>query len=113
MSRGDLKVEPSPLLVYTLGQGHSSVVRAALPAGLGRDNVAIVAHDGAYAMRAESLAEAVERDVSAGQRPCAVVATTGIMTSTAIDPAGAVAHVANEHGLWLHVDTAIRWSARR
>jgi aromatic-L-amino-acid decarboxylase len=111
MSRGGLQAEPQPLAVYVSSQAHSSVVKAALLAGFGRENIAIVAHDGAYAMRPESLAEAVERDIAAGKRPCAVVATTGTTTSTAVDPVGAIARVAGDHGLWLHVDSAMAGSA--
>jgi aromatic-L-amino-acid decarboxylase len=111
MSRGGLQAEPQPLVVYTSRQAHSSVAKAALLAGFGRDNVAIVALDAAYAMRPDSLAEAVERDIAAGKRPCAVVATTGTTTSTAIDPVGKIARVAGDHGLWLHVDAAMAGSA--
>jgi aromatic-L-amino-acid decarboxylase len=111
MSRGGLQAEPQPLAVYASGQSHSSVGKAALLAGFGRDNLHIVAHDGAYAMRPESLAEAIGRDLAAGKRPCAVVATTGTTTTTAIDPVGAIADVAAGHGLWLHVDSAMAGSA--
>lgn len=111
MSRGGLQAEPQPLVVYTSGQAHSSVAKAALLAGFGKENVRIVPHDGAYAMRPDSLAEAVGRDIAAGKRPCAVVATTGTTTTTAIDPVGAIARVANDHGLWLHVDAAMAGSA--
>ena len=53
----------------------------------------------------------IERDIAAGKRPCAVVATTGTTTSTALDPVGAIAQIAREHGLWLHVDAAMAGSA--
>src|SRR5262249_28467165 len=110
MGRGGLQAEPQPLVVYTSGQAHSSVAKAALLAGFGRDNVHIVAHDGAYALRPESLAEAVGGAPAAGKRPCAVVGTPGTTTSTAIDPVGAIAPVASDHGLWLHVDAAMAGS---
>src|SRR6516162_10033511 len=111
MSRGGLQAEPQPLAVYTSGQAHSSVAKAALLAGFGKDNLRIVAHDGDYALRPESLAEAVQRDIAAGKRPCAVVATTGTTTTTALDPVGAIAEVARDRGLWLHVDAALAGSA--
>src|SRR5689334_3783037 len=45
MGRGGLQAEPQPLVVYTSSQAHSSVGKAALLAGFGRENVEIVAHD--------------------------------------------------------------------
>jgi aromatic-L-amino-acid/L-tryptophan decarboxylase len=111
LGRGGLQAEERPLVVYTSGQSHSSVAKAALLAGFGRDNVRLVGHDPANAMSPEALAEAIRRDVSAGRKPCAVVATTGTTTSTALDPVAAIAGVARECGLWLHVDAAMAGSA--
>jgi len=106
-----LQGEEHPLVVYASAQAHSSVDKAALLAGFGRDNLRHVATDSAYAMRADALAAAVREDVRQGRRPCAVVATTGTTTSTALDPVGAIGEIAREHGLWLHVDAAMAGSA--
>jgi aromatic-L-amino-acid decarboxylase len=111
LARGGLQAEPRPLVVYASGQSHSSVEKAALLAGFGRDNVRPVAVDGAYALRPEALDESVRRDVAEGRTPCAVVATTGTTGTTAMDPVEDVARVAREHGLWLHVDAAMAGSA--
>ncbi len=85
--------------------------KAALLAGFGRANVRVVATDAAYAMRPDALDEAIRADLAAGRTPCAVVATTGTTTTTALDPIGAIAEVARRHGLWLHVDAALAGSA--
>src|SRR4029079_13074053 len=90
---------------------HSSVDKAALLAGFGRENIRVVAHDARYAMRADALADAIAADVRAGARPCAIVATSGSTASTALDPIGAIASIAAQHGLWLHVDAAMAGSA--
>jgi aromatic-L-amino-acid decarboxylase len=111
LARGGLQAEEGPLVVYVSEQTHSSVEKAALLAGFGRANVRRIAHDTAYALRPEALAEAVRRDEAAGRQPCAVVATTGTTTSTALDPVGTIAAVARAHGLWLHVDAAMAGSA--
>ena len=111
MSRGGLQAEPQPLVVYTSTHAHSSVVKAAPLAGFGRENVRSVAHGAEYAMDAGALSEAIEGDIATGKQPCAIVATTGTTTSTAIDPIGAIAQAAGEHGIWLHVDSAMAGSA--
>ena len=106
-----LQGEERPLVVYASAQAHSSVDKAALLAGFGRDNVRHIATDAAYAMRADALAAAIREDLRRGLRPCAAVATTGTTTSTALDPVGGIAAVTREHGLWLHVDAAMAGSA--
>jgi aromatic-L-amino-acid decarboxylase len=110
LSRGGLQAEAKPLVVYTSAHSHSSVEKAALLAGFGKDNVRSVAHDRAYAMRPEALAAAVADDLGRGHQPCAVVATAGTTTSTAFDPIDAIAQVTRQHGLWLHVDAAMAGS---
>jgi len=111
LAQGGLQAETQPMVVYVSAHSHSSVDKAALLAGFGRANVRTVAHDAAYAMKPEALDEAIRADLAAGRKPCAVVATTGTTTTTALDPLGAIASVANAHGLWLHVDAALAGSA--
>ena len=106
-----LQGEEKPLVVYASAHSHSSVDKAALLAGFGRANVRVVATDAVHAMRADALDEAVRADRAAGRRPCAVVATTGTTTTTALDPLRAIAEVAHGQGLWLHVDAALAGSA--
>ncbi|WP_435010878.1 pyridoxal phosphate-dependent decarboxylase family protein [Tundrisphaera lichenicola] len=110
-ARGGLQSEPAPLVIYASDQAHSSVEKAALLAGFGRENVRSIQTDAAYAMDAHALGEAIRSDRANGRRPCAVVATTGTTASTAIDPLGAIAGLAREQGLWLHVDAAMAGSA--
>jgi len=107
LSRGGLQAETQPLIVYTSAHSHSSVGKAALLAGFGRDNIHVVPHDAACAMRPDALREAIEADLRRGAKPCAIVATVGTTTSTALDPIDAIAGVAEPHGLWLHVDGAM------
>ena len=80
MVRGGLQTVEAPLVVYVSAHSHSSV-KAALLAGFGREHVRVVPTDEAYAMRPEALAEAMAKDLAAGRRPCAVVATTGTTTT--------------------------------
>ena len=111
LARGGLQAEPKPLVVYTSAHAHSSVEKAALLAGFGRENVRMVACDDRYAMRSDALASAIAADATAGRVPCAVVATTGTTTTTAVDPVSELARVVEGTGIWLHVDAAMAGSA--
>jgi len=109
--RGGLQGEEKPLVVYASGHSHSSVEKAALLAGFGRTNVRVVPQEASHAMRAESLASMVHEDIRDGRVPCAVVATSGTTTSTALDPIEAIARVATANNMWLHLDAAMAGSA--
>jgi aromatic-L-amino-acid decarboxylase len=111
LSGDGLQGATRPLVVYTSAHSHSSIEKAALLAGFGRNHVRSVAVDERYAMRPEALAAAIAADLALGLVPCAVVATTGTTTTTAMDPLGPIAVLAKAHGLWLHVDAAMAGSA--
>lgn len=110
-ARGGLQGCAAPLTVYVSSQSHSSVDKAALLAGFGRDNLRVIPVDDEYRMRPEALREAIEADLRRGLRPCAVVATVGSTAVTSIDPLASLAEVARVHGLWLHVDAALAGAA--
>jgi aromatic-L-amino-acid decarboxylase len=111
LSTDGLQGAGKPLVVYASAHAHSSVEKAALLAGFGRNHVRSVAVDERYAMRPEALEEAIAADLARGLLPCAVVATTGTTTTTAMDPLGPIAQIARARGLWLHVDAAMAGSA--
>ncbi|AUG04149.1 aspartate aminotransferase family protein [Pseudomonas sp. 09C 129] len=109
--KGGLQTQAQPLIIYTSAHAHSSVDKAALLAGFGKDNIRYIDTDANYAMRPEALAAAIERDLAAGLVPCAVVATTGTTSTTAVDPLGPIGALTRQHDLWLHVDSAMAGSA--
>jgi aromatic-L-amino-acid decarboxylase len=111
MYGGGLKDVGEPLVVYASTHAHSSVEKAALLAGFGRDNLRLVPHDDAFAMRADALVELIDEDARAGRRPCAVVATTGTTSTAALDPVREIVAVAQRHAVWVHVDAAMAGSA--
>jgi aromatic-L-amino-acid decarboxylase len=97
--------------VYASREGHSSIEKAALLAGFGRENLRLIDTDDAHALRVDALESAVAQDVSAGRLPCAIVACVGTTGTTAVDPLRAMTAVAREHGAWLHVDAAMAGTA--
>jgi aromatic-L-amino-acid/L-tryptophan decarboxylase len=100
------------LVVYGSTQAHSSLEKGARVAGLrGPEQVRLVDVDDAWALRPDLLAAAVAADRAAGRVPCLVMATVGTTSSMAIDPVPAIAEVASDAGMWLHVDGAMAGSA--
>ncbi len=124
LSRGTPPVRPH-LTLYTSAQAHSSVIKAAMIAGLAdspedRTHLRLIECDRAHAMRPEALARAIRDDLAAGRVPFYVCATLGTTSSTAFDPLPAIhdaiatscAQAPAPLGRpWLHVDAAHAGSA--
>ncbi len=100
-----------PLRVYITGETHSHVEKAAIALGVGQKNVVRVDCDEVFRMRPGALRAAIERDVAAGMRPLAVVATVGTTSTTSIDPVREIAEIAVEKKVWLHVNAAYAGTA--
>jgi len=109
-SQAGLRVSP-PLRMYASTEAHSSIERAAMVLGIGREGVHHIPGDDTRAMRPDALARAIAADRAAGWLPAAVVATVGTTSTTAIDPVDAIAGLCADEGLWLHVDAAYGGSA--
>src|SRR5262245_137543 len=69
--RGGLQAETQPLVVYSSQHNHSSVEKAILLAGFGRDNLRLVPTDREHALRVDALEQAIAADRAAGRRPVA------------------------------------------
>ena len=110
-SRGGFQAEEAPMVVYASDQAHSSVEKAALLAGFGKDNLRLIATDENHALRLDLLEKAMEDDLAAGRRPCAMVAAIGTTATTAVDPLQGMARLSAQHGVWLHVDAAMAGTA--
>jgi len=97
---------PVGATAYCSADAHYSIVRAIELLGLGSDNLRPVPIDEHRRMNPAALDELVRADIAAGRTPIAVVATAGTTLTGAIDPLDEVADVAEEHGIWMHVDGA-------
>jgi aromatic-L-amino-acid decarboxylase len=62
-------------------------------------------------MRPELLRNAIVSDLASGRKPFCVVATVGTTSTTSVDPVEDIAQIAEQYGLWLHVDAAYAGSA--
>ncbi len=111
-NNGGLQAESKPLIVYTTDEAHSSVNKAALLAGFGKDNLRKIAVDkSTRAMTSTALAACIEKDIANGCQPAVIVACVGSTGVVAFDPVAQIAEIANRHNIWLHVDAAMAGSA--
>lgn len=99
------------LVAYASTQTHSSLEKGVKIAGIGRENLRLIAVDERQAMRPELLAEQIERDRQAGLRPFFVCGTVGTTSTGAVDPLPELGRICREQGLWLHVDAAMYGTA--
>jgi aromatic-L-amino-acid/L-tryptophan decarboxylase len=112
---------PPHFTLYASDQAHSSLVKAAMIAGLAdnpedRRHVRLVPTAPDLTMDIQALEKMVREDLDAGRSPTMVHATVGTTGSTAFDRLGMIADVldrtgASARGSWLHADAAHAGSA--
>ena len=92
--------------MYVSEEAHHSFAKSARFAGLPGDAVRVVRTDDTLRMDPEALRDAVRDDLRRGRRPFLVVASAGTYNTGAVDPLPELAAVAEETGMWFHVDGA-------
>lgn len=93
--------------VYGSTQAHSSLVKAAMMAGLGEDAVRTIDVDPTtQAIDVDALRAAIAEDAGAGLRPVMVHVAAGSTSTGAMDDIAGVADVLRGQDVWLHVDAA-------
>jgi len=95
-----------PGIVYASSEIHMSIPKAVALLGLGRENLRLLSVDDRFRMSTDALRAAIADDLAAGRTPMAVVASTGTISTGAVDPLEDVAEIVREHDLYLHVDGA-------
>ena len=101
--------ESDRLVAYGSAEAHSSVERGARVAGF--RHVRLVEVDAAQALRPKALEAALAEDRASGLVPAIVTSAIGTTGTGAVDPVAHIAELAQEHGLWHHVDAAWAGSA--
>jgi aromatic-L-amino-acid/L-tryptophan decarboxylase len=94
------------LTVYVSQHTHSSAEKGAITLGFGQSNVRRIGVDAQFRMRPELLRKVIEDDLATGKRPCCIVASVGSTSTSAIEPVSEIAGIAEQYGIWLHVDAA-------
>ncbi len=100
------------LVLYASAESHSSIQKCVEQLGIGTNFLRKIPVDADFRMRPDALRRSIEDDLKAGHLPFAVVACSGATNTGAIDPLDAIADIAAEFGIWLHIDGAFgAWAA--
>lgn len=99
------------MTLFVSDAGHYAATKSASLLGLGTDAVIKVASDDGGAILPDALEQAVVASRDAGQVPFAIIGTSGTTVTSAFDDLNALADIASDHGLWLHVDGCYGGSA--
>jgi glutamate/tyrosine decarboxylase-like PLP-dependent enzyme len=97
-----------PLRIYASTETHNWINRACETMGMGRQSIHRIGVDAQYAIDVQACRAAIVADLAAGYRPIAIVANCGTVNTGGIDDMAALRQLADEFGLWLHVDGAFR-----
>jgi len=92
--------------IYASSQAHSSVEKAVRLAGFGTENLVYIDVDEKLSLIPEKLEQAILSDRANGFIPTCIVSTFGTTAVGAIDPIVEVSQLANQYGLWHHIDAA-------
>ena len=99
------------LFVYASDEAHSSIDKAVMTLGFGRESLRRVPTGSELAMDASALDRTIQEDRKKGAIPIAVVACVGTTSTTAVDPVADIAKICAREKIWLHVDAAYGGSA--
>jgi glutamate/tyrosine decarboxylase-like PLP-dependent enzyme len=95
-----------PLVVYGSTETHSWAKKACDIMGLGRQGFCAVAVDTAHRIDLAACRRAIEADLAAGRRPIAIIGNVGTVGTAAVDDLPGLRALADDFGLWLHIDGA-------
>lgn len=94
------------MVAYATHEAHTWIEKAADLCGLGTESIHWIETDDQQRMDLDNLRLQIDTDKAAGLEPFLIVGTAGSVSNGAVDPLPAMAEIAKERGLWLHVDGA-------
>ena len=101
-----LGLRGAALTAYGSAGAHSCLPRAMDMAGLGSEAMRGIPARPGEGMDVAALRAAIAADRAAGRHPFLIAATAGSVDTGAMDDLAALADLARNEGLWLHVDAA-------
>ena len=93
-------------VIYGSSHMHHCLHKALRIAGLGETILREVPLDDHYRIQPQALQDLIASDRHAGLSPAIILASAGTTDTGSIDPLEALASIAKQENLWLHVDAA-------
>jgi glutamate/tyrosine decarboxylase-like PLP-dependent enzyme/GNAT superfamily N-acetyltransferase len=101
-----LKGTDDKLTAYCSAETHICVIKATEVLGIGSERTRIIPVTDTFQIDIAALKSKIEEDIIAGFRPFCVVGNAGTVNTGAIDPLEEIYKLAQQFGLWFHVDGA-------
>ncbi len=92
--------------IYVGEHAHGSLAKAARTIGIAREHVRVVRSTPDLRLDLAHLRTLIEEDRGAGLIPVCICAAAGTTNTGTVDPLAEVATLAEETGIWFHVDAA-------
>lgn len=100
-----------PVRIYASARTHTSIDKALWVAGLGQDNLVKISTNSDYALDINALKQAIVDDRAEGLLPGGIVVCVGGTSMGACDHVREICELAQQEGLYTHVDAAWAGSA--
>jgi aromatic-L-amino-acid/L-tryptophan decarboxylase len=100
------------MTVYASTETHGWLKKGCQFLGLGNRAIRFLPTNERFQIDLNALRDALRRDVEAGHKPIAVIATAGTVNTGAVDDLEGIAEICREHDLWFHIDGAFGAFAR-
>jgi glutamate/tyrosine decarboxylase-like PLP-dependent enzyme len=92
--------------IYLTADAHHCLDKSIRAAGLADCKRRLVPMDDCFRMDVSALEQLILNDKAAGLRPWLIITSAGTTDTGAVDPVDAIARLAEQYDLWLHVDAA-------
>jgi 5-histidylcysteine sulfoxide synthase len=91
---------------YSSQQVHHCIGKALSFLGFPKECLVLISTDDQFRMITQELRFSIEKDLSQGLQPIAVIGSAGTTNTGAIDPLKEIASIAKNHNIWFHIDGA-------
>lgn len=98
-------------VAYISDQTHSCVAKGLRAIGVTNKRIRIIPTNDNFEMITEELEKAIQKDITDGYIPFAVVGTAGTTNTGSIDPLHEISSICKKYDIWFHVDAAFGGSA--